>query len=297
MKVGVIGGGSIGLLFAAYLGKIFEVTLYVKRQEQEDTLNRKGITLLEGGTSTSTYLKASADLEDLGVQNLIIIAVKQYHLEDLYEDLTKIPPGIPLLFLQNGIGHLKILESLPHEHIYVGTVEHGSLKESDHVVAHKGKGKTNTAVYRGNIDLLKELSRNSRDFPLEVQQDYEVMLLEKLAVNAVINPLTAVLGVKNGRLFEIAEYEALAKEVFNEIILLYPKLKGVLGFEEIKAIAYRTRENTSSMLADIKAKRRTEVEAILGVVIEEADHSRTPLSVIPVLYQMVKGMDHDRRKE
>ncbi|MGF2615547.1 2-dehydropantoate 2-reductase [Rossellomorea vietnamensis] len=297
MKVGVIGGGSIGLLFAAYLGKIFEVTLYVKRQEQEDTLNQKGITLREGGTSTSTHIKASNELEDLGVQDLIIIAVKQYHLEDLYEALTNIPPGIPLLFLQNGIGHLKILEVLPHEHIYVGTVEHGSLKESDHVVAHKGKGKTNTAVYRGNIDLLKELSRNSRDFPLEVQQDYEVMLLEKLAVNAVINPLTAVLGVKNGRLFEIAEYEALAKEVFNEIILLYPKLKGVLGFEEIKAIAYRTRENTSSMLADIKAKRRTEVEAILGAVIEEADHSRTPLSVIPVLYQMVKGMDHDRRKE
>ncbi|TYR77622.1 2-dehydropantoate 2-reductase [Rossellomorea vietnamensis] len=297
MRVGIIGGGAIGLLFAAYLGKNNDVTLYVKRQEQAEAINNKGITLHEGDSCASTFIRASSKMKNMTEQDLIIVAVKQYHLDDLYEVLKNIPSGISLLFLQNGIGHLKLLDKLPHEQIYVGTVEHGSLKESDHAVAHKGKGRTNAAVYRGSGKRLMELSRCSGDFPVEMQPDYEVMLLEKLAVNAVINPLTAVLGVRNGRLLEITEYEALAKAVFEEILLIYPKLNGVIGFDEIKAIACRTGENTSSMLADISAKRQTEIEAILGAALEKAEHCGIPLSVMPVLYKMVKGIDHERRKE
>ncbi|TYS16382.1 2-dehydropantoate 2-reductase [Rossellomorea vietnamensis] len=297
MRVGIIGGGAIGLLFAAYLGKNNDVTLYVKRLEQAETLNNKGITLREGDSCAATFIRASAEMKNMTEQDLIIVAVKQYHLNDLYEVLKNIPSGVSLLFLQNGIGHLKLLDKLPHEHIYVGTVEHGALKESDQAVAHKGKGRTNAAVYRGNGERLMELSRSSVDFPIEMQPDYEVMLLEKLAVNAVINPLTAVLGVRNGRLLEITEYEALAKAVFEEILLLYPKLNGVIGFDEIKTIACRTGENTSSMLADISAKRPTEIEAILGAALEKAEQCEMRLSVIPVLYKMVKGMDHEGRKE
>ncbi|MGM0844496.1 MAG: 2-dehydropantoate 2-reductase [Bacillota bacterium] len=297
MKVGVIGGGAIGLLFAAYLGKKYDVTLYVKRSVQENIINSKGIILKAGDSCTTTFTKASTEYGDMYNYDLIIVAVKQYHLQGLEEDIKKIPSRVPLLFLQNGIGHLKLLDKLAHEHIFVGTVEHGSRKISDHEVAHKGKGKTNTAVFRGSGDLLRKLSEKSEDFPVRFEQDYELMLLEKLAVNAVINPLTAILGIQNGRLFEIDEYEALAEAVFGEILLLYPRLESVLGMDDIKAIGYSTRENTSSMLADIKANRCTEIEAILGAVIEKADHTNIQLSVIPVLYRMVKGMDYERRKE
>ncbi|WP_409253605.1 2-dehydropantoate 2-reductase [Bacillus sp. SCS-153A] len=296
MKVGIIGGGAIGLLFAAYLGKSFDVSLYVRRPQQKDMINKNGITLQHLHSDESVMVKAVTEYGDLSPNDLIIIAVKQYHLSTLQKTLNIIPKETPLLFLQNGIGHLKMLEQLPHNHIYVGTVEHGALRITENVVAHKGKGKTNAAVYRGSVRRLEELSAACTEFPVYIKADYQMMLIEKLAVNAVINPLTAVLGVQNGRLVENDSFESLARSVFNEILLLYPRLSHVIDFQDIKTIACNTRENTSSMLADLKARRQTEIEAILGAIIDEAAAKNIPLSIIPTLYKMVKGLDQERRK-
>jgi 2-dehydropantoate 2-reductase len=112
----------------------------------------------------------------------------------------------------------------------------------------------------------------------------------------VINPLTAILGVQNGRLIENENFQDLAHSVFKEILLVYPTLNGVIHFKDIKAIAFNTKGNTSSMLADVRANRQTEIEAILGAVIERAGRSKVSLSIIPYLYKMVEGLDHERRK-
>jgi 2-dehydropantoate 2-reductase len=296
MKVGVIGGGAIGMLFSAYLGKHFDINLYVKRPEQREVINSTGIILHHEDSLETVQIKAVGDFGDLSENDLIIIAVKQYHLASLSGTLWKIPQDTPLLFLQNGIGHLKLLEQLPHSHLFVGTVEHGALKVADNEVAHKGKGKTNAAVFRGNDKMLRELSQSCIDFPFHIQPDYELMLLEKLAVNAVINPLSAVLGVRNGQLVESDDFKDLAQSVFNEIIVLYPRLNSIIDFNDIKAIASNTSGNTSSMLADLQTNRQTEIEAILGAVIEEAKVNDVSLSIIPILYKMVKGLDKERRK-
>ena len=50
-----------------------------------------------------------------------------------------------------------------------------------------------------------------------MEEDYENMLLKKLVVNAVINPLTAILGIKNGELIENPHYFELVKMIFCEI--------------------------------------------------------------------------------
>ncbi|EDL64749.1 2-dehydropantoate 2-reductase [Bacillus sp. SG-1] len=296
MKVGIIGGGAIGLLFAAYLGKKQDVTLFVKSPEQQDSINSMGIILRHPHTYETVMIKAVTDYENLSTNDLIIIAVKQYHLSALYETLKHIPADTPLLFLQNGIGHLTLLEKLPHLHLYVGTVEHGALRLAKNEVAHKGKGKTNVAIYRGSDQVLERLSQESIDFPVRVQPEYEIMLFEKLAVNAVINPLTAVLGVRNGRLIENEEFKSLAESVFDDITRLYPRFMHVIDFKDIITIAYKTRENTSSMLADLQAKRQTEIEAILGAMVDEAKRQNISLSIIPTLYKMVKGLDKEGRK-
>ncbi|RIW36310.1 2-dehydropantoate 2-reductase [Bacillus salacetis] len=296
MKVGIIGGGAIGLLFAANLGKMYDVTLYVKRTAQKDSINSKGITLCYQEQKEVTWIKAESEFTALSQNDLLIIAVKQYHLADITETIRKLPIDLPLLFLQNGIGHIELLNNLPHSNLYVGTVEHGALKVSESKVAHKGRGKTNIAIFKGSDGLPGKLSNECVDFPFVIMPDYEMMLLEKLAINAVINPLTAVLGVRNGKLIENDEFEYLARAVFEEICLLYPKLNEVISFNDIKAVAFNTRGNTSSMLADLQADRQTEIDAILGAVIARADQDQVPISFIRYLYKMVKGLDVERRK-
>ena len=49
-----------------------------------------------------------------------------------------------ILFLQNGMGHLKYLDKLKGE-VYVGTVEHGAMRIKSNYVLHTGIGSTRIA--------------------------------------------------------------------------------------------------------------------------------------------------------
>ena len=82
------------------------------------------------------------------------------------------------------------------------------------------------------------------------------MLLKKLVVNAVINPLTAVLGVENGELIENKYYFELVKMIFTEIEqgLQFKIVNNTLKI--LSTVCEKTAHNQSSMLCDLEGKRR-----------------------------------------
>src|SRR3954471_21036634 len=87
MRVGVIGAGSIGLLFAAYLSQVFDVTVYTRSQEQANEIDLHGISLLNGTERTVAEVKALPITDWQGLEKLTIIAVKQYQLFSIIERL------------------------------------------------------------------------------------------------------------------------------------------------------------------------------------------------------------------
>lgn len=98
MKVGIIGGGSIGLLLAAYLGKCVDITVYTRTEEQAGELAEKGIRLVTHKEDFFTKVKARKEFGDLNRQDFIFVAVKQYHLDDLVPIVREIASDIPLCF-------------------------------------------------------------------------------------------------------------------------------------------------------------------------------------------------------
>src|SRR5699024_5309030 len=111
------------------------------------------------------------------------------------------------------------------------------------------------------------------DFPFIYMDDYEFILQKKLIVNAIINPLTTFYQVKNGELLNNPHYHASMKMLFNEIIACFPKLSKV-HFSEIERICEKTKSNYSSMYQDIIESKQTEVDAILGYVIQVSDRKQ-----------------------
>src|SRR5690625_421443 len=136
MRIGIIGGGSIGLLLGSYLCRQHEVTLYVRRDEQKKVLNDEGLFLSDRATPFS--LRALL-LDEIKEADCFIICVKQHHIENILPILKKMNRQTPLLFLQNGMGHLEHLQGIDND-LYVGIVEHGALRKSDNHVIHTGKG-------------------------------------------------------------------------------------------------------------------------------------------------------------
>ena len=65
------------------------------------------------------------------------------------------------------------------------------------------------------------LTFNQEKFPLQFLSDFQKILLDKLYINAVINPLTALLNVKNGALIQNENFREMAHSIFEELDLVF----------------------------------------------------------------------------
>lgn len=289
MRIGIIGGGSIGLLFASRLSERHRVTLYTRTEEQASVINRDGLHLFVKGEKRKVDVTAKAIIAGISDEELILVAVKQYHLPQILPVIEALL--VPLLFLQNGYGHISYLEQLKSTSIYIGVVEHGALKLEQNTVEHTGFGLTRVAAFKGELDQLPFLDERIDYFPFVKSHDYHTMLIDKLIVNAVINPLTALLEVENGRLISNSFYYQMFQALFAEIATVLELPNEEETFRYVKSVCLKTADNRSSMLKDIESGRETEVDAILGFIISEAIRKEKKACITSSLHAMVKGKE------
>lgn len=287
MNVGIIGMGSIGMLMAAYLGRHHNVHVYVKREDQKEKLNRGGIYCDAIGQPVSVEAHLLEDALPKSY-DVLIVAVKQTGLDSILE--MSFPSDTPVLFLQNGMGHIEKLLENPYPS-WVGVVEHGALKQNHHYVLHTGKGIVKVASVTKEGIIKKIVSSLSHsDFPIEYEPDYKEMLTSKLIVNTVINPLTTLFQVKNGHILSNSHLKELAEAVCREACLTLNR-----SFEEewerVLTIAESTSENQSSMYKDLLEGRQTEVDAISGYILKK---SRIPLPYHQFLVQAIHALQLEK---
>lgn len=294
VRIGIIGGGSIGLLFGAYYSQKHDVTIYTKTLEQANLLSNQGIKLHYLGDETICTVEGLVDFSHLNNQDFIIIAVKQYDLASLFPILKNLYTTIPLLFIQNGMSHIELIDSLPQETLFVSTIEHGAKRLNAVTVEHTGTGKTNISLFRGKkgnwnyIPCVDDVR-----FSFDYYDDFEEMLLYKLIVNAVINPLTAIFNIPNGSLIDNPFFYQVFLKLFNDIITVFPTLNVQKTLYKIETICRQTEQNTSSMLKDIKEGRQTEIDAILGFVLKKGERMGHEMRIASMIYEMVKGLEYE----
>ena len=97
-------------------------------------------------------------------------------------------------------------------------------------------------------------------------------LVEKVAINCCINPLTAIHRVKNGELLSEIHKDQVTTVISEVSSVLddlgYPALSIELG-QRVHEVMTDTAENRSSMLNDLVAGRRTEANAIVGWLLRQ----------------------------
>jgi 2-dehydropantoate 2-reductase len=297
VKIGIIGGGAIGLLLAAYLSGEYEVTVYTRRSIQAQRLTREGLRFVKRGETKRISLQAMPFTNAYINDDLVFVTVKQYDVAAIVNRQNQFDHVETIVFLQNGMAHVKLLSSFAKKNVIVGTVEHGALKHDDHTVEHTGIGKIVLASLYGTFGQAANLAKKSiSDFPFEIANDWESVLVKKLIVNAVINPLTALLRVKNGKLLKVKPY-------YEMMALLFSELKQVLAIKDEQAawnhivdVCEKTADNYSSMFMDISQHRKTEIDAILGYVLEKGKELGVSLPLSQFLFAAIKGMEEGGAK-
>ncbi|ANX12178.1 hypothetical protein ABE41_009175 [Fictibacillus arsenicus] len=294
MKVGVIGGGAIGLLISYFL-KLngHEPVIYTRTNAQAEFLNQNGITYRnQSSNEKNVNVQARQVKEYSGEESYCIITVKQTSIPELFFLKDEKFQEVSYLFLQNGISHIKFLENLPQENLSVGVVEHGAVKERFSSVHHLGEGRIKVSSFKGDstsewIEILHSLH-----FPVTAENNWEEVLYKKLIMNSSINPVTAMLRIPNGQLIENKYALSIMKELFEETILVLDMTdKRVELWKELLDLCRNTSFNRSSMLKSVESGQITEIDSITGEIIERAKNRNILVPCSMHVFKAVKALD------
>jgi 2-dehydropantoate 2-reductase len=291
-RVLILGTGAMACLFAARIAPLSEVTMLGSWQEGIDALAQNGVrmTSLDGEEQTFP-VRATNDVSECKGHRIALVLVKSWQTAQAARQLRACltPDGVALT-LQNGLGNLEILQgALGHERCALGVTTLGAtLIGPGHV--RDGGGTTTHVVDHPGLEPLLTLLRGA-EVDVELVRDLDGVLWGKLVVNAGINPLTALLEIPNGELLVRPDAQAMMIATAQETAAVAAARGVELPYddpgERIVQVARDSADNYSSMYQDILRGAPTEIRAISGAVVEEAERYGVPAPLNWALLRLI----------
>jgi 2-dehydropantoate 2-reductase len=229
------------------------------------------------GKTRTVKLNATAEIDQLGEADLIIIFVKSTQTADAAKTAQAIiESNCPVLTLQNGMGNADIIaETIGAKCVVAGTTSHGATLLGPGSIRHAGVGPTVIGMWeRGNPTQTHTIAKafNEAGIQTEVVEDVRSVVWDKLLVNVGINAITALTGIKNGQILDLVLTKKLSQAAVEEAMAV-ARAQGVNvrddAVQHVLTVAKATGPNRSSMGQDVDNRRQTEIGAINGVVVRE----------------------------
>ena len=283
MRILLVGPGALGCLLAAVISRTLDRTtdhlsILDHSQDRAALLNRQGIVYEADGQQHHISLTFTSDPAVLGTVEAIILCVKSH---DIAKSLRSCQPllneGTILLFLQNGIAHINDGQPTGRATIAYGTTTEGAtllapghVRHAGHGLTHLGFRSLDNDVALNRLNLLAGIFRHA-GLPTITTDKIIDRLWAKLFINVGINALTAIHDCANGELLTLPGARERMRTAVAEAEMV-ARLQGIHidgdPFAATEEVCRKTAENISSMLQDIRRRRRTEIDAINGAVVK-----------------------------
>ena len=316
MKVAILGTGALGGVIAGCLADTEAELVCVSRGRTAEIL-QSGLTIFtpEGSVEMIPGDRYSVIDSESGPLNenmcnscdVVIIAGKADStsaLSSIAEDI--VADGGFVVSIQNGLGNAGIIASrVGWRRVVGGSTTHSAWRDGEGGVHWTGRG----SFLIGSMD---------RSDPKPIESEFVSLLQEaglnpvwsseinkeiwrKLMVNVAINPICAIAGIRNGGLLEIPELWAQSLEAMREaesVARASGVELGAIDIEDyLKKVVTSTAENRVSMLQDLMAGRRTEIDVICGAVISKGEECGVPTPRIEILLALVKGIEMSKNHD
>lgn len=312
LRVAVVGVGALGCLLGACLSAAPEdirpaLTLLGHWPAQLAAIRAGGLWLEHpDGRRTHHPLAVADDPAAAGPVDVALVAVKSRQTEEAARAIARLLDADGLaLTLQNGLNNRATLRRvLGESRVALGITAQGATVLGPGLVRHAGHGPTyigrDPALGPAQQARLPQLAALFAAAGLETHlvDNTDGLVWGKLAVNAAINPLTALLRVPNGFL---AEHEALvglmgraAREVGDVAAAQGIALPFDDPAERALTVARATAANRSSMLQDVLRGAPTEIGAICGAVVRAGREVGAPTPVNAALCRLVRRLEDGR---
>jgi 2-dehydropantoate 2-reductase len=310
----IYGAGAIG----SFIGYILADSLPTKGQKIENVallgreshmrrIEEVGLQInFPEGKKSAQFKHCFTSLHELGSSDfypdIVIVCVKTYSLVGVCDDLKESDilqthlKNASFVLLMNGMGNREVFDQLdlPSDRVYEGITSFGVKFSKDGLIELKGIGKTvlEERINAREKEFLKA-SFEEKSFEIEFAPDFRKHQWNKLIVNSVINPISALTGKENGIVLSDLLRETV-KNIVKECVIVAGK-EGIKAdtesvLEVVYSVAKRTSQNTCSMLQDMKKEKMTEIDSINGYVIQTAKKHKIDVPVNETLYGLVKSI-------
>lgn len=279
MRIAVIGAGAMGSIYGGHLSAKNQVYLIDTSQKVVDAVNRNGLRIEENGEVHLYHPTAAVSSEGLGEADLVILFVKAlYSRQALKENHSLIGADTYVMTLQNGSGHEDILrEFVAENRIIIGTTEdNGAVLDSGYV-RRGGQGNTNVGMPAGDKEGFLMKLKESFDccgFHVRIHENIQQLIWNKMFTNISLSAVTAVLKAEMGYVAENPYAWKMAEELLKEACLVARAMGLDADEEKLAAEIRKTARNSpsgvTSICADIRNGRKTEVDTISGSVVRAA---------------------------
>ena len=319
MRICIIGAGAIGGLLAARLTAAGEDVCVVARGAQKDAIGRIGLKVIglpDGELHVRPRVVSS--IGEVGPQDLIVLGVKAHQVAAIAPDINAaLGPQTMILTAQNGIpwwyfmkhggAHegrtldsvdpsLSISAHLPVDRVLASVVYPAAELVAPGVIQFiEGERFTLSEIDQQKSERIASVSQvfTNAGFKAPVSSDVRAEIWTKLWGNLSFNPISALTGATLAGICRDNGARALAADMMREAQAVGEAL-GIrfrIPLEKRIAGAQAVGEHKTSMLQDIEAGRPTEIEALVGSVIELGQITGVPTPHISAIYACVKLLE------
>ncbi|MGQ9539233.1 MAG: ketopantoate reductase family protein [Candidatus Bathycorpusculaceae bacterium] len=289
-KIIVLGAGAIGSVYGALMSKKNDVTL-IGRKVHVEAVNTNGLSIF-GEVNEVFPVKAETKIREIPQNTLVILTTKAHETKNAINGIKKLlREDTAILIIQNGLGNEEIVKEIVGGKckalrgitmMAAEFFEPGKVKfwGGETVIEHNDVGENIAKVF--NECGLK--TRLSDDIVKEVWC--------KLVTNCVVNPLTAILRVRN---YEIASdvLKAVRHGIVKECVEV-AKAEGISlpnNLEEEIDRKIASYKNFSSMYQDALKGEKTEIDFLNGKIVELGGKHGVPTPVNEAFVSLIKFLE------
>jgi 2-dehydropantoate 2-reductase len=299
-RVCVAGAGVIGSLFAAHLARVAEVSALTRREEHAAALRERGLRV-SGRADFTAAVEAATRPEELAEPELVILACKGTDLESVAGRLAGHWPAATLMTVQNGIGADEVVGRHGDWPLLAAVTFMSGTRHDDTHVQYVLDTATWVGPARGSTyadaqrvaDLIV-----SSGLKAEAFEDLRPAQWSKLIFNATVNTVAALTGLPHDHHFAAlgapSDLGHLVKGLMDE----GKAVAAAAGVElredpwEMNVLAtQRGSAHYPSMLEDVEAHRRTEVDMITGALVREAHRAGVPVPLHETMERLIKAKE------
>lgn len=302
MTLAVVGAGAMGSLWAARLAAAHEVVVIDIAAEVVAAIEMSGISIQAAdGNRQTAWVKATSDASEIGLVDVVFMFVKAHQTAAAVERTHPFVGSDTIVTtLQNGLGNAEVLAGvIPADQIVVGVTYHSATVLGPGQVAHTAQGPTFVGPYVDDAALgrAERVACLLREAGFDVRATPHVMteIWKKLVLNSATLPVTALARVTASECHKSPHLRALLDAVAAESVAVARAHGHDIDLHErldrIHAAQANSRGGKGSMLQDVEAGRKTEIEVINGAVVRAADQAGVDVPLNRAMVALIHGVE------